>query len=125
MKTFGEVKVGDKLYSLNYHEWGVLTEHLVTNVIRNDIRTLITLKGYLKHQIIGDPNGPKADLKVNEFNGRTMGEVAPSIEGVKKWWIRECKNRIDSIQQEIDELQVCLQHAQSDLNKIQNIQDKV
>lgn len=121
MKSFGDVKVGDKLYSLNYDEWGVLTEHLVTKVTRNDIKSFITIKGYLKHQIIGDPNGAKTDFEIGAFNKGTIGEIAPSIEGVKEWWVRECKDRIESIQQEIDKLQTCLQHAQSDLNKIQNI----
>ena len=32
MKTFGELQIGDKVYSLNYNKWGVLTEHTVTDI---------------------------------------------------------------------------------------------
>ena len=124
MKTFGELKIGDKVYSLNYNEWGVLTEHTVTDIKRNDFKSVIIIKGYLKHQIIGDPNSDKADLEIFALNKSTIGEVAPSIEGVKQYWINEVERKIENIKEEIQNLNNCLQSELSSLDKIKNIQDE-
>ncbi len=69
LKTFGELQIGDTVYSLNYKDWGVLTEHIVSNIRRNEYRTEITIKGYLKHHLIGDTDGDKADFKLVRSNG--------------------------------------------------------
>ena len=120
MKTFGELQIGDKVYSLNYNEWGVLTEHVVTDIKRNDFKSVIIIKGYLKHQIIGDPND-KADLFLSKLNKSTIGEVAPSIEGVKQYWINEIEYRIENVKTEIQKLNNYLQGELNSLDKIKNI----
>ena len=121
MKTFGELQIGDKVYSLNYNEWGVLTEHIVTDIKRNDFKSVITIKGYLKYQCSGyyEP-----DLVLYRLNKSTTGEVAPSIEGVKQYWINEVERRIENIKEEIQNLNNCLQSELSSLDKIKNIQDE-
>lgn len=121
MKTFGELEVGDKVYSLNYNEWGVLTEHIITKIERNNVRTIITIEGYLKHQLIGDVNGDKADFVVNYLNKSTIGEVAPSIEGVKQYWIREIEYKIKCIKDEMEELTNRLELQYKSINKIKEI----
>lgn len=89
MKTFGELKVGDKVYSLSYNGWGNLTEHTVTAIERNDSRSIITVKGYIKHQIVGDTENQNADLELFVNNKSEIGEVAPSIDGVMKFWFNK------------------------------------
>lgn len=121
MKSFGELQIGDKVYSLNHNEWGVLTEHTVTDIKRNDFRSEIIIKGYLKHQIIGDSNSDKADLEIFALNKSTIGEVAPSIEGVKQYWINEVEIRIKNIKEKIQNLNNFLQRELNSLNKIKNI----
>lgn len=124
MKTFGEINVGDVMYSLNYREWGILTEHIVTDVKRNDFWSAITIKGYLKYQIIGDPDSPKADYTIVKSNKLTVGEVAPSVEGVKEFWLRETQDRINEIEKKIEEENKRLEIEYSDLQKIKNIHEK-
>lgn len=121
MKTFGELKIGDTVYSLNYDEWGVLTKHTITDIKNNGFSSVIIIKGYLRHQIIGDPDGPKSDLKLFVINKSSIGEIAPSIEGVKKHWIMETEDRIKRIESEIEEKQKFLQKEYMSLEKIKNI----
>lgn len=121
IKTFGELKVGDKVYSLNYNEWGVLTEHIITKIERNDFRTIIIIKGYLKHQLIGDVNSDKADLELFALNKSTTGEVAPTKEGVKLFWIQKIESRIECLQNEINELNNRLELEYKSIDKITKI----
>lgn len=118
MKTYGELQIGDKVYSLNYNEWGVLTEHTVTDIKRNDFKSVITIKGYLKYQCSGYY---ESDLVLYRLNKSTIGEVAPSIEGVKQYWINEVERRIKNIKEEIQNLNNCLQSELNSLDKIKNI----
>ena len=121
MKTFGELQIGDKVYSLNYNEWGVLTEHIVTDIKRNDFKSVITIKGYLEYQCSGYPTNYEPDLVLYRLNKSTTGEVAPSIEGVKQYWINEVERRIENIKEEIQNLNNCLQSELNSLDKIKNI----
>lgn len=118
MKTYGELQIGDKVYSLNYNEWGVLTEHIVTDIKRNDFKSVIIIKGYLKYQCSGYH---EPDLVLYRLNKSTIGEVAPSVEGVKQYWINEVERRIETIKEEIQNLNNCLQSELNSLNKIKNI----
>ena len=121
MKTYGELQIGDKVYSLNYNEWGVLTEHTVTDIKRNDFKSVIKIKGYLEYQCPGYPTCYKPDLVLYKLNKSTIGEVAPSIEGVKQYWINEVERRIENIKEEIQNLNNCLQSELNSLDKIKNI----
>ena len=111
MKTYGELQIGDKVYSLNYNEWGVLTEHIVTDIKRNNFKSVITIKGGYH----------EPDLVLYRLNKSTIGEVAPSIEGVKQYWINEVERRIKNIKEEIQNLNNCLQSELNSLDKIKNI----
>lgn len=120
MKTFGELEVGDKVYSLSYKDWGILTEHIVNEVKRNDHMTAIKVKGYYKYQIVGDANDDRADLKLIRHNGSKTGDVAPSIEGVKQYWINEINSRITNIKNKIENLSKALNTQYRDLDTIKN-----
>jgi len=123
LKTFGELQIGDTVYSLNYKDWGVLTEHIVSNIRRNEYRTEITIKGYLKHRLIGYTDGDKADFKLVRSNGAKIDEVAPTIEGVKQYWVNEIESRIKRIKDEIEKLNDGLNSEYNSLDKIKNIQN--
>ena len=79
MKTFGELQIGDKVYSLNYNEWGVLTEHTVTDIKRNDFKSVITIKGYLKYHYEGYPTNYEPDLVLYKLiNSLKLFNFCPS-----------------------------------------------
>lgn len=120
MKTFGELEVGDKVYSLNYKDWGILTEHIVDEVKRNDCMIAIKVKGYYKHQIVLDDNGDNDDMKLIRHNESKIGDVAPSIEGVKQYWIDEINFRIANIKNKIEDLSKALSTQYTDLDTIKN-----
>lgn len=104
MKTFGEVKVGDVMYSLNYKKFGVLTRHIVDEVKHNDTRCFIRIKGY--YDVNGNyPNNEKYDLVIIRPKCHTTGEVAPSVEGLRSYWIEDHNDIIAKLIEHITVMQ--------------------
>ena len=89
--------------------------------VYDGIETIITIKGYLKHQLIGDVNSDKADLELFALNKSTTGEVAPTKEGVKLFWIQKIESRIECLQNEINELNNRLELEYKSIDKITKI----
>lgn len=121
MKTFGEVKVGDVMYSLNHTKFGVLTEHIVTEVKRNKYWTFIRIKGYEKRECDPDTNDEKYDLKIHRQNLATTDMVAPSIEGVKQYWIEDHTDKIKEAMEKIERINSFISVLQKDIEKINSI----
>lgn len=122
MKTFGEIKEGDVMYSLNYTKFGVLTEHIVSEVKRDKYRTFIRIKGYEKRGLYeGAPDDEKYDLKIYRQNSATADMVAPSIEGVKQYWFEDHTNEIQKALKEIEEINKFISTLTKDIEIINSI----
>lgn len=122
MKTFGEVDMGDVMYSLNHTEFGVLTEHVVTEVKHSETQTFIRIKGYEKRELYKDePDDEKYDLKIYRRNSATVDMVAPSIEGVKQFWIEHHNDKIKEKLEEIEKINSFISVLQKDIELINSI----
>lgn len=122
MKTFGEVKVGDVMYSLNYKEFGVLTKHIVDEVKHNDKRCFIRIKGY--YDADGNyPNNEKYDLVIIRPKHHTTGEVAPSIEGLKSYWIEDHNDIIAKLIEKLNTVSESIAVMQKDIAIINSIKE--
>lgn len=117
-KTFGEINIGDVMYSLNYKEWGVLTKHKVASVERNKHKSRIIIKDYYKYQCIGDYS---KDLIIIVNNKATVGEVAPSIEGLKQYWLEYKNDRLEKLQDKLYVIKSSIEIVQKDIEKIKSI----
>lgn len=110
-KTFGELEVGDELYSLNHISapWGHVTKHKITNIKKGPYFMVIEIGNYYS-------NG-KSEFIRERLNG-TSDYLAPTLEGVKQYWNREYKDKIESQEKEIERLKEGLVSLHSSLNKI-------
>lgn len=123
MKTFGEVHIGDVMYSFNYKTWGELTEHKVAYVERNEHKSRILIKDYKKHQCVADKGNGETDLEIIAMNKAIAGDVAPSIEGLKQYWIEYKNDRLEKLQGELDVIKSSIEIVQRDIEKIKSIKE--
>lgn len=121
MKTFGEVNACDVMYSLNYKTWGELTEHKVAYVERNEHKSRILIKDYQKYHCVVDKGNGETDLEIIARNKATIGEVAPSIEGLKQYWLEYKNDRLEKLQGELDVIKSSIEIVQRDIEKIKSI----
>lgn len=110
MKTFGELNIGDELYSLNDMSvsFGTVTKHKITNII----------KGPVFLTFIVDSNSEDSEFMAMPH--LSEGMFAPSIEGVKEFWKREYQKGIEAQNVEIENIKETIKDMQASLNKIVN-----
>lgn len=121
MKTFGEVHAGDVMYSFNYKKWGKLTEHKVVYVERNEHKSRILIKDYQKYHGVIDKGNGETDLEIIARNKATVGEVAPSIEGLKQYWLEYKNDRLKKLQGELDVIKSSIEIVQRNIEKIESM----
>ena len=110
MKTFGELNIGDELYSLNAMDapWGSVTKYKITNLIKGPV--------FYTFEVFDDYYS-----EYREFRARpktSVGTLAPSLEGVKEFWKREFNDKISKQEKEIERLKAGLVDLYDSLDKI-------
>lgn len=110
-KTFGELEVGDELYSLNHISvpWGHVTKHKITNIKKGPYFMEIEIGNYY--------SDGKSEFIRERLNG-TSDYLAPTLEGVKEYWNREYKIMIEKQEREIEDLKSGLVSLYDSLDKI-------
>lgn len=111
MKTFGELNIGDELYSLNDMNvpWATVTKHKISHIRKGPIFLSFVICDYYKD---GD------DLQFTARPKTTIGPFAPSLEGVKEYWKRELNDKIERQEKEIENLKAGLVDIYNSLDKI-------
>lgn len=101
MKTFGELEIGDILYSINdmNADWGEVTKHKITGITKYPLFVDIEIADYYNDG---------ASIELHERKTGTIGMLAPTLEGVKKYWELEYTDAIKKQEAEIASLQADL-----------------
>lgn len=117
MKTFGELEVGDILYSINdmNADWGEVTKHKITGIKTTPLFVDIEIAGYYDDG---------SSIELHERKTGTIGMLAPTLEGVKKYWEREYTDAIKTQEEEIAAMQADLKCLKRSLELALNATEK-